>query len=99
MANFVEQLYFDKISVGNRCCNQNEKTIEIMNKVSVLEDKLLEELSEENKEILFDFMDAFTELASITVADTYAIGFRQGSQFTYQALNIEEIPEQGIVKL
>ena len=93
MAKLVEQLYFDKINVGNRCSNHSRKTIVILEKVNALEDKLIKKLSDEDKAILFDFMDAFTELASVTAADSYATGFRQGSQFTFETLNIDNQAE------
>lgn len=89
MAKLVEQLYFDKVNVGNRCSNHSQKTIGILKKVNNLEDKLMRKLSDEDKAILFDFMDAFTELASVTVSDSYANGFRQGSQFTFETLNVD----------
>lgn len=91
MDSFVEQLYFNKISACNRSYNKNEKTMEVIKEVVRLEDKLVNRvLQDGQKEVLFDFMKAFTELASITVNDVYSVGFREGSKFTCQVLGIDE---------
>ena len=92
MAKLVEQLYFDKINVGNRCCIESQRTINVLNRVNDLEDKIMKKYSDD-KELLCKFVEAFAELASITAKESYAVGFRKGSKFTYEALNIDEPKE------
>ena len=87
MESLVEQLYFNKINVHNRNSNKNKKTAELIKQVTFLEDKLLKGIKEDQqRKAVFEFIEAFTQLASITANDVYSVGFREGTKFTYEVL-------------
>lgn len=92
MAGTVENLYYNKIESNNRRYNKNEQAISIMKKVNTLEAQLVQTLDDNQIALLNSFVESFTDLASITVSDAYAIGFRQGTKFIKETLDIE-LPE------
>ena len=87
MANFVDKLYFDKINAEDRGYRENARIMNAGKEVNRLEDELMQQLSVQNKVVFNQFMEAVTNLSAITDAESFAIGFRQGTQFTYETLN------------
>ena len=92
MAGALENLYYNKIESKIKRYNKNDNAIIILRKVNSLEAQLLRTLDDEQAELLSSFVDAVTDLTSVTVSDSYALGFRQGTKFIKETLNIE-LPE------
>ena len=92
MSGNLENLYYNKIDSQSRRYNKNENAIRIMKKVNSLEAQLLQTLDENQVVLLHSLVESITDLTSVTVSDAYANGFRQGTKFIKDTLDIE-LPE------
>ena len=98
MANFIEELYYGNIEPQNRSIKGNKSCAREMMVLSENEDKLLEGLADENKELFLAYVDAWGIVNGESVLDSFIIGFKLGAKFAYDTFASSEAPFEDLLK-
>lgn len=83
MANFIEELYYANIEPQNMKKKESKSYSREMKILSENEDILLEKLSEEDKKLFLEYVDAWGIVDGESVVDSFIAGFKLGARFTY----------------
>ena len=83
MVSFIEELYYGNIEPQNVKSKESKAYSREMKILSENEDILLEELSEEDKKLFLEYVDAWGIVEGESVVDSFITGFKLGAKFTY----------------
>lgn len=98
MSKFIEEFYYGNIDPQARSTKQN-KTVQKQMEVLMLNEKFLTEaLTGENKKNFLDFVNAWSIVNGESNLDSFIMGFRLGSNFTYDTFVSTEAPLKDLLK-
>ena len=83
MSNIIEEFYYGNIEPQELA---SEITPKLKKKLSALvkkEEELIAMLSEKERELFANYVNAHNEFSSISNSDSFISGFRLGARFTY----------------
>ena len=84
MPNILENLYYGNLTPCQRAVRPGSKTQKLMQKQSVLETKLSESLTEEQRATFEQYLSVSADLLDATCLDSFITGFRLGARFTHE---------------
>ena len=85
MESIIQQLYYGNVLPQELTSGANRELKEKLRKLSETEEKLRSMLSDDALVLFEDYANKCTEFSCLSCADSYVIGFRHGSRFTYDA--------------
>jgi len=85
MQSILEEFFYGNISPEVQFIKKGSRYEEVMRVICHNEDKLLERLNEEEKEILEKYIDAQMELNSLTAIKSQVYGYKLGLLITAEA--------------
>lgn len=83
MPNFIEELFFGNLDPQRRGYTKNSRIMKVSSNINELEEKLIERLQGEDKDLFLDFCNAYGELMGEAEVDSFITGFRMGARFAY----------------
>ncbi|OJU16530.1 MAG: hypothetical protein BGN88_03455 [Clostridiales bacterium 43-6] len=92
MAGFIEEFYYGNIEPQARGINHNKNVQKAMQILSKNEDILTERLSDEEKKLFIEYVDAWGEVNGTSDLDSFIVGFRLGASFAYDVFASSEAP-------
>ena len=98
MANFIEEFYYGNIEPQSRSTKQNTTVQREMKILTTNEDLLTEALSDENKKLFLDYMNAWSIVNGESNLDSFIMGFRLGAKFTLDTFISSETPFEDLLK-
>ena len=98
MANFTEEFYYRNLDPQARSTKQNKTVQKQMEVLMLNEEFLTEALSGENKKKFLDFVNAWGVVNGESNLDSFIMGFRLGTNFTYDTFVATDTPFQDLLK-
>ena len=98
MANFIEEFYYGNIEPQSRSTKQNKTVQREMKILTTNEDLLTEALSDENKKLFLDYVNAWSIVNGESNLDSFIMGFRLGAKFTFDTFISSETPFEDLLK-
>ena len=86
MRSILEELFYGNVCPNTDCRSQSKETKELMGYIADHHDKLLKELTDEQKEIFEKFNDCYDELTDINEREIFSYGFRLGMRIAIEVL-------------
>lgn len=83
MSNIIEELFYGNLEPQEPTTELTPKLKKKLSELVKKEDELTSKLSEEEKELLSNYMSAYNEFSSISISDSFISGFRFGARFAY----------------
>lgn len=92
MANFIDEFYYGSIEPQSRSTKQN-KTVQKQMKILTTNEKLLAEaLSNENKKLFLDYVNAWGIVNGESNLDSFIMVFHLGAKFKFKTFVSSEMP-------
>lgn len=91
MRSILEELFYGNVCPNSDCRNNEKETKELMGYIADHHDKLLKELTDEQKETFEKFNDCYDELTDINEREIFSYGFRLGMRIAIEVL----LPSKG----
>lgn len=98
MSKFIEEFYYGNIDPQARSTKQNKTVQKQMEVLMLNEEFLTEALTGENKKNFLDFVNAWSIVNGESNLDSFIMGFRLGSNFTYDTFVSIEAPLKDLLK-
>lgn len=98
MSNFIEELYYGNIDLQSRSTEQNPTVQKATKTLSTNEDLLSELLSEKEKKLFLEYVNAWGLVNGESNLDSFIVGFRWGAKFTYDTFISTDTPFKEITK-
>lgn len=98
MSKFIEEFYYGNIDPQARSTKQNKTVQKQMEVLMLNEEFLTEALTGENKKNFLDFVNAWSIVNGESNLDSFIMGFRLGSNFTYDTFVSTEAPLKDLLK-
>lgn len=89
----LEELYVGDVRPGERSFKRNSQYGRALSASADAADRLIAVLSDEQKKLFEDYMDAQREVAVLTDAETFIYGFRTGAKIMIDVLTDGEMNE------
>ena len=89
----LEELYVGDVRPGERSFKRNSQYGRALNESAEAADRLIAVLSEEQKKLFEEYMDAQREVMVLTDAETFIYGFRLGAKIMMDVLLGGEMKE------
>ena len=89
----LEDLYVGDVRPGERSFKRNSQYGRALNESADAADRLIEVLSEDQKKLFEEYMDAQREVMVLTDAETFIYGFRTGAKIMMDVLMDGEMKE------
>lgn len=89
----LEELYVGDVRPGERSFKRNSQYGRALNESADAADRLIAVLSDEQKKLFEEYMDAQREVIVLTDAETFIYGFRTGAKIMMDVLMDEEMKE------
>ena len=86
MRSILEELFYGNVCPNTDCRSQSKETKELMGYIADHHDKLLKELTDEQKEIFEKFNDCYDELTDINEREIFVYAFRLGMKIGIDVL-------------
>ena len=86
MRSILEELFYGNICPNSDCRNNEKETKELMGYIADHHDKLLKELTDEQKETFEKFNDCYDELTDINEREIFSYAFRLGMRIAIEVL-------------
>ena len=83
MSNIIEELFYGNLEPQELSTEITPKLKRKLNELVKKEEELTSKLSEEEKELLSNYVSAYNEFSSISISDSFISGFRFGARFAY----------------
>ena len=80
MAGFIEELFYGNVNPQTRGCRKDHRSGKVLSHMNEIEEKLHERLQGEEKDMFFDFCNAYAELMCDTELESFTVGFRLGAR-------------------
>ena len=98
MINFIEEFFYGNIDPQARSTKQN-KSVQKQMKILVANEELLTaSLTDENKKIFLDYVNAWDLVNGESTLDSFIMGFRLGAKFTYDTFVGTDAPFEALLK-
>lgn len=83
MSGFIEEFYYGNIEP--QACNSelNKDLKKLLSTLTEKEELLAAKLNGEEKDLFSEYVNAYNEFLSFSIADSFISGFRLGARFTY----------------
>ena len=98
MGKFIEEFFYGNIDPQARSTKQNKAVHKQMEVLMLNEEFLTEALSGENKKKCLDFVNAWGVVNGESNLDSFIMGFRLGTNFTYDTFVATDTPFQDLLK-
>ena len=98
MGKFIEEFFYGNIDPQARSTKQNKAVHKQMEVLMLNEEFLTEALSGENKKKFLDFVNAWGVVNGESNLDSFIMGFRLGTNFTYDTFVSTDTPFQDLLK-
>ena len=92
MGKFIEEFYYGNIDPQARSIKQNKAVQKQMEVLKLNEDFLTERLSSESKKKFLNFVNAWSVVNGELNLDSFMMGFRLGTNFTYDTFVATDTP-------
>ena len=86
MRTILEELFYGNVCPNSDCRNNEKETKELMGYIADHHDKLLKELTDEQKETFEKFDDCWSEYMSLAEAAIFEYAFKLGMQIAIETL-------------
>ena len=86
MFNVIENLYYGNHEPMEMSSEYAPRLKKQLSKLTAIEERLYERLTDEDKVIFNSYRDAYGEFASMSCADSFLNGFRLGGKFAVDML-------------
>ena len=86
MRSILEELFYGNVCPNTDCRSQSKETKELMGHIADHHDKLLKELTDEQKETFEKFNDCYDELTDINEREIFFYAFRLGMKIAIDVL-------------
>ena len=86
MRSILEELFYGNVCPNTDCRSQSQETKELMGYIADHHDKLIKELTDEQKETFEKFTDCYSELTDITEREIFVYAFRLGMKIAIDVL-------------
>ena len=83
MSDFIESFYYGNIEPQTLTTELTPKLRKKLNELVKKEEELTAKLPEGERELFSKYTDAYIELSSISICDSFISGFRLGAKFAY----------------
>ena len=83
MSNIIEELYYGNLEPQELTTEITPKLKKKLSSLVKKEEELTAMLPEKEKELFANYVCAYNEFSSISIADGFISGFRLGARFTY----------------
>ena len=83
MSNIIEELYYGNIEPQELNSQLSAKLKNKLSKLTENEEQLTAKLTDEDKEMLIDYVNTYNEFLSLSNSDSFISGFRLGAKITY----------------
>ena len=83
MSNIIEELYYGNIEPQELNSELSAKLKNKLSKLTENEEQLTAKLTDEDKEMLIDYVNTYNEFLSLSNSDSFISGFRLGAKITY----------------
>ena len=83
MSNIIEELFYGNLEPQELTTEITPKLKKKLSELVKKEEELAAKLSDEEKELFSNYVSAYNEFSSISIADGFVSGFRFGAKFTY----------------
>ena len=98
MGKFIEDFFYGNIDPQARSTKQHKAVHKQMEVLMLNEEFLTEALSGENKKKFLDFVNAWGVVNGESNLDSFIMGFRLGTNFTYDTFVATDTPFQDLLK-
>ncbi len=98
MGKFIEEFFYGNIDPQARSTKQNKAVHKQREVLMLNEEFLTEALSGENKKKFLDFVNAWGVVNGESNLDSFIMGFRLGTNFTYDTFVATDTPFQDLLK-
>ena len=89
MRSILEELFYGNVCPNTDCRSQSKETKELMGYIADHHDKLMKEITDEQKEILEKFTDCYNELTDINEREIFVYAFRLGMRIAIESLSAD----------
>ena len=93
MGKFIEEFYYGNIDPQARSTKQNKAVQKQMEVLKLNKDFLTERLSGESKKKFLNFVNAWSVVNGELNLDSFMMGFRLGTNFTYDTFVATDTPD------
>ena len=92
MKNFIEEFFYGNIEPQGRSKKQSPAVQKEMDLLVKNEELLTNALTDENKKLFLDYVNAWGVVNGESTADSFMVGFRLGAAFVYDTFVAGSIP-------
>ena len=86
MRSILEELFYGNVCPNTDCRSQSKETKELMGYIADHHDKLMKEITDEQKETFEKFSDCYDELTDINEREIFVYAFRLGMRIAIESL-------------
>ena len=86
MRSILEELFYGNVCPNTDCRSQSKETKELMGYIADHHDKLMKEITDEQKETFEKFSDCYDELTDINEREIFVYAFRLGARIAIEVL-------------
>ena len=86
MRSILEELFYGNVCPNTDCRSKDKETKELMGYIADHHDKLMKEITDEQKEIFEKFNDCYDELTDINEREIFVYAFRLGARIAIEVL-------------
>ena len=86
MKSILEELFYGNVCPNTDCRSQSKETKELMGYIADHHDKLIKEITDEQKETFEKFTDCYNELTDINEREIFVYAFRLGMKIAIDVL-------------
>ena len=98
MTNFIEEFFYGNIEPQARSTKQSKAVQKQMEILMTNEEKLTAALTDENKKMFLDYVNAWGVVNGESTLDSFIMGFRLGAKFTYDTFIGTDAPFEDLLK-
>lgn len=84
--NILEELYYGNIFPNEECAKLDEQTKELLSLLNRNEEKLISDLTDEQKETFEKFKECNREFSEISERKLFILGFKLGAKIVIEAM-------------
>ena len=84
--NILEELYYGNVFPNEKCAKLDEQTKELLSLLNRNEEKLISDLTDEQKETFEKFKECNREFSEISERKLFILGFKLGAKIVIEAM-------------
>ena len=89
MRSILEELFYGNVCPNTDCRSPSKETKELMGYIADHHDKLMREITDEQKETFEKFSDCYDELTDINEREIFVYAFRLGMRIAIESLSAD----------